>query len=76
MIAGKKNNLICFTPLASANHCFPFPLLFFSLEKVVFMQAEWKPACALSPARGPASKAVDRKKGKGICVMKSIVDLK
>jgi len=60
--------------LARPNHTFPFPLLFVSLEKVIFGQAEQELDMHAGPCWRSTLKGCEQENG--IYVMKSIVDLK
>lgn len=63
----EKNNLICLTLLARPNRPFPLPLLFVSLEKVIFRQAEREPGVHAGPCQGSSLKGHGQENG--ICVM-------
>lgn len=69
MIAGKK---IISSLLARPNHFPPLPLLFVSVEKVIFRQAKWGPGVHAGACQGSSLKGQEN----GICVTQSIVDLK
>lgn len=73
MVVGKKNS-VCFILLARPNHTFPFPLLFVSLEKVIFRQAEQELGMHAGPCWRSSLKGCGQENG--IYVMKSTVDLK